>query len=284
MRDVYLQCGERLPVLGLGTWRMGESAPQRARELAAVRRGLEMGYRLIDTAEMYGEGNAEEIVGQAIAEALRAGTVAREDLFVVSKVYPHNASREGVAEACDRSRRRLGLEAIDLYLLHWRGTHPLSATVSGFEMLRAAGVIRHWGVSNFDTDDLDELWQVSGGHACAANQVYYSLSERGPEFELMPWQAERGMPLMAYSPLDQGRLPADRRLRGLAENRGVTPAQLALAWVVARDGVMAIAKAMSEAHLRDNLVAADLRLEASDLAEIDRCFPPPFRKSPLAML
>ena len=283
MKSISLPGGERWPVLGLGTWRIGESAHERPREVASVRSALEMGYRVIDTAEMYGEGGAEEIVGRAIEGAIRAGTVAREALFVVSKVYPHNASYKGVADACDRSRKRLGLDAIDLYLLHWRGAHPLSETVSGFEALRASGAIRHWGVSNFDTDDLDELWQVPGGQACAMNQVYYSLSERGPEFALMPWQAAHGMPLMAYSPIDQGRLAEDKRLRGLAANRGVTPAQLALAWVIARD-VMAIPKAMGGSHLRDNLAAADFRLEPADLAEIDRCFPAPLRKSPLAML
>ena len=274
-----------MPVLGLGTWRIGEDPGHRAAEVKAVREAIALGYRLIDTAEMYGEGGAETVVGQAIAEALRAGDVRRDELFVVSKVYPHNASRRGTREACERSLQRLGLDAIDLYLLHWRGNHPLRDTVAAMHALVADGRIGHWGVSNFDTDDMEELAQLAGsGPACAANQVYLSLGERGPEFSLLPWQRERGMPLMAYSPIDQGALAGDDRLGELAGRLGVTAAQLALAAVIARPGVAAIPKAVRSAHLKENLAAAELQLDAATLAELDRLHPPPRRKTPLAMI
>ena len=283
MNTVTLPDGTSLPALGLGTWHMGESARTRADEVAAVRRAIELGYRVIDTAEMYGDGGAEEVVGAAIADAVRAGSVAREQLFVVSKVYPHNASRDGVAAACKRSLKRLALDRIDLYLLHWPGPHPLRDTVAGFERLRSQGRIRHWGVSNFDTDDMAALGRVPQGERCAANQVYYSASTRGPEVELLPWQRERSMPLMAYCPLDQGDLARDAVLQGIAARHGATASQVALAWLIARPGVMAIPKAVREVHLRENLAAADLALVAADLDEIDRHFPAPRRKVPLAM-
>lgn len=274
-----------MPVLGLGTWRMGEDASRRAAEVAAVREAIALGYRLIDTAEMYGEGGAETVVGQAVAEALRAGDVRREALFIVSKVYPHNASRRGTREACERSLKRLGLDAIDLYLLHWRGNHPLRDTVAAMQSLVADGRIAHWGVSNFDTDDMEELEPLAGsGPGCAANQVYLSLGERGPEFSLLPWQRERDMPLMAYSPIDQGALAGDKALGELAARLGVTAAQLALAAVIARPGVAAIPKAVRAAHLKENLAAAELKLDAATLEEIDRLHPPPRRKGPLAMI
>lgn len=283
MKTVTLPNGETVPSLCLGTWHVGEAAGSRRREIAAVRLALELGYRAIDSAEMYGEGGAEEVVGQALAEALRAGGVRREDLFIVSKVYPHNASRGGTLAACERSLQRLQLEHIDLYLLHWRGQHALAETVAPFEELRERGRIRHWGVSNFDVADLQELAAVPGGDACAANQVYYSLSERGVEFELLPWQRAHRMPLMAYSPLDEGRLPRHAALRAIAERRGVSGAQLALAWLFAQPGVMTVAKAMSEVHLRENFGAAELELTAAELQEIDRAFPAPHRRTPLAM-
>ncbi|MDR6537075.1 aldo/keto reductase [Variovorax soli] len=285
MRTLELSANGAIPVLGLGTWRMGEAPASRKAEVAAVRAAIAMGYRLIDTAEMYGEGGAEEVVGQSIAEALRTGDVKREELFVVSKVYPHNASREGTPAACARSLARLGLDRIDLYLLHWRGEHPLAETCEAMRLLVADGRIGHWGVSNFDTDDMEELAVVCGDALdCAANQVYYAVNERGPEVSLLPWQRERGMPLMAYSPIDQGALARDAALKKMAQRLGVTAAQLALAWVVAQPGVVAIPKAVREAHLRDNLAAAALRLSAEDLAEIDRLHPPPRRKKPLAMI
>jgi diketogulonate reductase-like aldo/keto reductase len=269
--------------LGLGTWRMGESQRERAAEVAAVRLALEIGYRVIDTAEMYGEGGAEEVVGQALAEAVRAGVLSRDEFFVVSKVYPHNASRDGVRAACDRSRRRLGLDRIDLYLLHWRGEHRLAQTVAGFEALVARGHIARWGVSNFDIDDMQELARVSGGAACASNQVYYSLGERGAGFELLPWLRQRSMPLMAYCPIDRGRLAGDAVLSAVGERHGATASQAALAWVMQQPGVMAIPKAVRETHLRENLAAASLALTAEDLQAIDRRFPPPRARQPLAM-
>ncbi|MGO4394017.1 aldo/keto reductase [Variovorax sp. M-6] len=282
MRYLELPGAGRMPALGLGTWKMGESAGHRVAEVAAVRAAIEMGYRLIDTAEMYGEGGAEEVVGQAVAEALRAGDVRREELFIVSKVYPHNASRSGTPAACARSLARLGLDHVDLYLLHWRGEHPLAETCEALRALVARGRIHRWGVSNFDTDDLEELAAL--GSDCAANQVYYSAAERGPEFSLLPWQRERGMPLMAYSPIDQGALAADAGLQKIARRLGVGAAQLALAWVLAQPGVAAIPKAVREAHLRDNLAAAALALDPDVLAEIDRLHPAPRRKKPLAMI
>jgi len=272
-----------VPALGLGTWRMGEAAHRRSEEVAAVRLAFELGYRLIDTAEMYGEGGAEQVVGQALAEALRAGTVKRDEVFVVSKVYPHNASRSGVASACDRSRQRLGTDRIDLYLLHWAGSHPIAETVAGFEDLRARGHIGHWGVSNFDIDEMESLAAAPNGAACAANQVYYSLGQRAPEFALLPWQRERSMPLMAYCPIDQGELASAHALQELAERRGATAAQLALAWLIAQPGVLAIPKAVREAHLRENLAAADLDLSDSERAAIDKMFPAPRKKTALAM-
>jgi len=282
MNSVALPAGARLPAIGLGTWHMGEAARTRAAEVAAVRLAIEIGYRVIDTAEMYGEGGAEEVVGQAVAEALRTGAVTRDELFIVSKVYPHNASRAGVAAACDRSLRRLALDSIDLYLLHWPGPHPLRDTVAGFEALQADGRIRHWGVSNFDTDEIEAL-AGAGGVRCAANQVYYSLSARGAEFDLLPWQRERSMPLMAYCPLDQGGLVDEPVLREVAGRHSATASQVALAWLMAQQGVMVIPKAVRETHLRENFGAAELVLDAADLVAIERRFPAPRRKQALAM-
>ena len=286
MRTLQLPTGGEMPVLGLGTWRMGEDAKRRADEVKAVREAIALGYRLIDTAEMYGEGGAETVIGQAIGEALRANDVRRDELFIVSKVYPHNASRRGTRDACERSLKRLGLDALDLYLLHWRGSHPLRETVAAMHSLVADGRIAHWGVSNFDVDDMEELEEATGaeGPGCAANQVYLSLGERGPEFSLLPWQRERDIPLMAYSPIDQGALAEDDGLAELAARLGVTAAQLALAAVIARPGVVAISKAVRSAHLKENLAAAELKLDAATLAELDRLHPPPRRKTPLAMI
>lgn len=273
-----------MPALGLGTWRMGESGATRQAEIAAVRSAIEMGYRLIDTAEMYGEGGAETVIGLALAAALRAGDVRRDELCIVSKVYPHNASRRGVPAACERSLKRLGLDHIDLYLLHWRGAHPLAETVEAFDALVQAGRIGRWGVSNFDTDDMQELAALGAGERCAANQVYFSASERGPEFSLRPWLRERGIPLMAYSPIDQGSLAGDDTLAQIGAAHGLTAAQVALAWVLSRPGVVAIPKAASLPHLRDNFAAAGVQLSEPELRQIDTRFPPPKRKSPLSMI
>jgi diketogulonate reductase-like aldo/keto reductase len=284
MHRVRLPDGELADSIGLGTWHLGESARRRPAEVAAVRRAFELGYRLIDTAEMYGEGGAERVIGQALAEAVRAGDLQRSQVFVVSKVYPHNASRDGVIAACERSLQRLRLDHIDLYLLHWRGGHPLAATVAGFEALLAQKRIRHWGVSNFDTVPMRELWRVPGGSSCAVNQVYYSLGQRGVEFDLLPWQREHHVPLMAYCPIDQGSLAQSSALAPLARRLGATPAQIALAWLSARGDVIAIPKAVREEHLRENLAAAEVALDAEALAELDRLFPPPRRKRALAIV
>ncbi|ODV08264.1 MAG: aldo/keto reductase [Rubrivivax sp. SCN 70-15] len=284
MRTVPLPRGTSLPslpVLGLGTWRFGETRATRKAEIASVRTALELGYRLIDTAEMYGDGGAEEVVGAALNDAIRAGDVRRDEVVVVSKVYPHNASRDGTAAACDRSRRRLGLDRIDIYLLHWRGEHPLAETVEAMQRLAAAGQIRRWGVSNFDVDDMEELAAIS--EDCALNQVWYSLGERGPEFALLPWLRARGVPLMAYSPIDQGRAARDPVLGEIAAARGLTAVQVALAGLLAQPDVIAIPKAASAAHLRENLAAVDVALSEAELQAIERRFPRPVRKVPLAM-
>jgi diketogulonate reductase-like aldo/keto reductase len=271
------------PSLGLGTWRMGESTGQRDAEVAAVRAAIEMGYRIIDSAEMYGEGGAEEVVGTAVDECLRGGTVRRDELFIVSKVYPHNATADGCVAACERSRKRLGLDQIDCYLLHWRGAVPLAETVAAFEELRARGRIRHWGVSNFDLDDMQELLGVDGGQRCTTNQIYYSLTARGPAFALMPWQDARGIVTMAYSPIDQGSLAHNAALRAVAARQAIAPAQVALGWLSAQPGVMAIPKSADPARLRENLDSRSVTLSADDLAELDRAFPPVKRKTPLTM-
>lgn len=280
-RETHFPSGEPRPALGLGTWRFGEEPSRRAAEVGALRQALEMGWRVIDTAEMYGEGGAETVTGQAVAEALRQG-VRRSELFIVSKALPEHASARGLQAACEASLRRLQLEQIDLYLLHWRGAVPLADTVRGFEQLQRRGLIRLWGVSNFDLDDMRELSAVPGGRACATNQVYYSLSQRGVEHDLLPWQRVHQMPLMAYSPFDQGELVDHPRLRPVAERHRATPAQVALAWLLHQNGVMAIPKAGNPLHLRHNWAAQQLRLSADDLAELDLHFAPPRGKQVLA--
>jgi diketogulonate reductase-like aldo/keto reductase len=283
MRKVNLPNGVAVAALGLGTWRMGESKRNRATETAAVLHALTLGYRLIDTAEMYGEGGAEEVVGAALHEAITQRIVKRDDVFIVSKVYPHNASAQGVQDACVRSLARLGVECIDLYLLHWRSSHPLAHTVASFEALKAQGKIAHWGVSNFDASDMQELWSVPHGTHCAANQVYYSMSERGIEFDLLPWQRAHNIPTMAYCPIDQGTLAQSDALRALSKSLNAAPAQIALAWLMQQGDVIAIPKAVKPEHQRDNLAAANLTLSGEQLAQIDALFPPPKRKRRLAM-
>jgi diketogulonate reductase-like aldo/keto reductase len=284
MRHLQLPRGTEtlsLPVLGLGTWRFGDALSTRPAEIASVRTALELGYRMIDTAEMYGEGGAEEVVGVAVNDAIRAGDVRRDEVIVVSKVYPHNASRAGTQAACDRSRRRLGLDNIDVYLLHWRGQHPLGETVEAQQALQAAGQVRRWGVSNFDVGDMEELVAIS--EDCALDQVWYSLGERDPEFALLPWLRARRMPLMAYSPIDQGRAAEDPVLGRIADERGLTAVQVALASLLSQPGVIAIPKATGATHLRENLAAVDVALSPAELQAIEQRFPRPVRKSPLAM-
>ena len=283
MRNVRLADGIHVPCLGLGTWRMGESRSSRAADVAAVRQALELGYRLVDTAEMYGDGGAERVVGEALRGASRAGTVRREDVFLVTKVLPSNASRKATVAACERSLDWLGVDHVDLYLLHWRGGHPLGETVAAFEALRERGRIRAWGVSNFDVDDMDELWRVTDGSHCVANQVYYSASERGIEFDLLPAQRRRSVATMAYCPIDQGALASDPTLAEIGGRLGASAAQVALAWVMRQPDVIAIPKAGRERHLRENLAAAALTLTDRDLAAVDARFAPPKRKQRLAM-
>ena len=277
MREVALQNGEVVPAMGLGTWAMGERASERGSEVAALRRGVELGMTLIDTAEMYAEGGAEEVVGEAVAGM-------RDGVFLVSKVYPHNASKEGVVAACERSLRRLKTDRIDLYLLHWRGRYPLSETVAGFRALQAQGKIRHWGVSNLDVGELEEVVDVPGGEGCATDQVLFNLTRRGPAFDLLPWCRARGMPVMAYSPIEQGRLKANDGLEAVARRHGVDRFAVALAWVVQQASVIAIPKAARIAHVEANRAAAEMPLSTDDLQVLDRAFPAPDRKTPLAML
>ncbi len=279
MRQVVLPGGERVPALGQGTWYMGERKADARAEADALRLGIELGMTLIDTAEMYANGGAEEVVAQAAAGQ-------RDKLFIVSKVYPHNASRSGVPAACERSLKRLKTDRIDLYLLHWRGSHPLAETVAAFETLKAEGKIRHWGVSNLDTDDMAELSAVPGGASCAANQVLYHPNSRGIEYDLLPWCAQRGVAVMAYSPLGHSvkQLLGSKALQTVAARHGVAPAQVAIAWGMRHPHVISIPKAAAAAHVRQNAAAAELVLTAEDLAAIDAAHRPPARKQPLDLL
>jgi diketogulonate reductase-like aldo/keto reductase len=276
--DVTFPDGATVPALGIGTYRMGESSRLREREVATLQLAIESGVRVIDTAEMYGDGGAEKVVGAALRDG------RRDQAFVVTKVLPSNASRRGVMAACERSLTRLSIERIDLYLLHWRGATPLAETVEAFEQLVQQGRIARWGVSNFDVDDMQQLHDIPGGTRCAANQVYYSASRRGVEFDLLPWLQSHRLPLMAYCPFDEGRLLGDPTLAAVGRKHGVDSAQVALAWLLAKPGVIAIPKAGRIEHLRQNLAAADLKLEAEDLALIDRRWPPPRHKQGLAIV
>ncbi len=276
MKTILLPDGTPVPVLGQGTWKMGEDERPAKDEVAALRLGIDLGMRLVDTAEMYGDGRAEEVVGQAIAGQ-------RERVFLVTKVYPHNASRKGLPAACERSLRRLGTDVIDLYLLHWRGSVPLAETVGAFESLRDAGKIRAWGVSNFDVDDLEELGESAG--ACATDQILYNPEHRGPEFDLLPWCQEQRLPIMAYSPVGQGGdLLRHWVIMDIARQHNATPAQVSLAWVLRQEGVLAIPKASDETHVRANAAALDLTLDGADMRAIDAAFPRPTTKCPLALL
>ncbi len=275
MRTVRLPDGTEVPALGQGTWHMGERSGAAKAEVTALKLGIELGVALIDTAEMYGNGRAEEIVAEATAGQ-------RDRLFIVSKVYPHNASRDGVPAACERSLKRLRTDRIDLYLLHWRGNHPLAETVAAFEQLRAAGKIRYWGVSNFDTGDMQELMRLPDGAHCATNQVLYHVGSRGIEYDLLPWSNERKISLMAYSPVGQGgRLLQSKALAAVAKRHNATPAQIAIAWTMRHGNVMSIPKASDPGHVRENATAGDIVLTAEDLAVIDAAHPPPGRKQSL---
>ena len=276
-RTVTLPRGATVPRLGMGTWYLGEDPDGRDIQLSALRTGIEIGLTLIDTAEMYGDGAAEELVGKAAAGR-------RDDVFLVSKVLPHHATREGTAKACQDSLRRLGTDHLDMYLLHWRGPVPLAEVVEAMEALVHAGLIACWGVSNFDAPDVDELVAVPGGDHVQTDQVLYNLARRGPEYDLVPMCRELGMPLMAYSPVDHGRLLEQPAVRRMAADKGVTPAQLAIAWVLRLPDVFAVAKASTRAHVIENRAAMEIGFSQDELDQLDRIFPPPMAKVPLEVL
>jgi diketogulonate reductase-like aldo/keto reductase len=277
MRKTKLPSGEEVPVLGQGTWGFGEDPANRQNEIDALRFGIDIGMKLIDTAEMYGNGAAEELIGKAIEGR-------REQTFIVDKVLPQNATRKGTVEACEKSLRRLATDRIDLYLLHWRGAVPLAQTLAGFDDLLRAGKIRYWGVSNFDVPDMEEVAGLTGGLALATNQVLYNLIRRGIEYDLMPWCVQRNVPIMAYSPLEQGRLMGHPEVRRIADEHAATPAQIALAWVLRKEGLIAVPKASTRGHVEQNRFALDTHLTRDELAALDRAFPPPHHKVPLEMI
>jgi diketogulonate reductase-like aldo/keto reductase len=276
-RTTALPSGDLVPVLGQGTWGMGEHSDRRAAEIAALRLGLELGMTLIDTAEMYGGGATEQLVGEAIRGR-------RDDVFLVSKVLPNHATRRGTVAACEASLRRLHTNHLDLYLLHWRGETPLDETLEAFHALADVGKIRFWGVSNFDLPDMHDLLRVEGGSRVSTDQVLYNLTRRGIEFALMPWCWQHRIPIMAYSPVEQGRLLGHPALKHIAARHVATPAQVALAWVLRQDGVVAIPKASHIDHVRENRGALELQLTPDDLAELDQEFPPPTGPTPLEMI
>lgn len=277
MRRIALARGETVPVLGQGTWGWGEDPGRRGDEVAALRTGLDLGMTLVDTAEMYADGGAEEVLGEALAGR-------RDEAFVVSKVLPSNASLAGAIAACERSLERLGTDRIDLYLLHWQSRHPLEDTLEAFQHLIEVGKIRYWGVSNFDHAALTELRDVSGSEGLTTDQVLYNLSRRGPEYDLLPWCADHELPVMAYSPIEQGRILGDATLGEVAAAHGISPAAAALAWVLRRDSLCTIPKASSPQHVRDNATALDAKLTREDLDALDRAFPPPSGPRPLEIL
>ena len=277
MQTVTLPSGETVPALGQGTWNIGDNSATRAEEIATLRCGLDLGLTLIDTAEMYGEGAAEELVAEALAGR-------RDEAFIVSKVYPHNASKRGTVQACERSLKRLKTDRIDLYLLHWRGSVPFAETIGAMLALQAAGKIRYFGVSNLGLADMREWVKAPGGAAVATNQILYNLTRRGPEWDLIPWLRERRIPVMAYSPIEQAQLVRDRRLIAFASAHGMTPAQAALAWLLAKDDVIVIPKASRRERVTDNAAARDIRLTPAQLAELDRLFAPPRGPVMLEML
>jgi diketogulonate reductase-like aldo/keto reductase len=274
---VTLPSGEQVPALGQGTWKMGENRGRRADEVRALQLGLDLGMTLIDTAEMYADGGSEEVVRDAIAGR-------RDEVFLVSKVWPGNASRTGTIAACEQSLKRLGTDRLDLYLLHWPGRHPIADTVAAFEALRASGKIRHWGVSNFDDAGMDEVLAAPGGKNVAANQVLYNLTRRGIEFDLLPWQAKHKVPIMAYSPVEQGRLTRHRALDAIASKHKASAAQVAIAFTLLRPDVISIPKATAPEHVRGNRAAADLVLDVEDRAALERAFPAPKGATPLEMI
>lgn len=277
MKTIALPCGECVPAFGQGTWNMGEQRAIRAEEITTLRAGLDLGLTLIDTAEMYGEGRAEQLVAEAIAGR-------RDEAFLVSKVLPHHATRRGTVAACENSLKRLQTDRIDLYLLHWRGNVPLAETLEALMSLQSAGKIRHYGISNFDSADMQELWPLAGSTSVASNQLLYNLARRGIEWDLLPWLRKRRIPVMAYSPLEQARLLENAGLAQFAKRHGMTPAQAALAWLLVNDDIIVIPKCSRRERLKENFAALAQRLTAAQLAELDVLFPPPTGPRPLEML
>lgn len=281
-RMVSLPDGTRLPAIGQGTWKMGDASSKEEQEISALQQGIELGMTLIDTAEMYGEGKSENLVGKAIQGK-------RDRVFLVSKVYPHNAGKKAIKRACEKSLERLGTDTLDLYLLHWRGRVPLAETVEGMEQLKKEGKIKRWGVSNFDVSDMEELMQVPDGNNCAVNQVLYHLGSRGIEYDLLPWHIERGIPIMAYSPLAQGgslrkELTTNQILKEIAEKHGASPLQTALAWTIRSGHIISIPKAGQPHHVTANAEAAAIQLTDEELQQLDEAFPPPSKKPPLDII
>ena len=277
MKTVTLPSGESVPALGQGAWNIGDDAATRTAEIATLRRGIDLGLTLIDTAEMYGGGRSEQLIAEAVAGR-------RDEVFIVSKVLPNNASRRGTVAACERSLKNLNTDRIDLYLLHWRGSVPFAETLEALTALQRAGKIRHYGVSNLDLIEMKEWWKTPGGDALATNQLLYNLSRRGIEGDLLPWLRERRVPVMAYSPLEQARLFRNMRFAALAKASGITPAQLALAWLLAQDDVIVIPKCSAPARVEENAAAREINLTAAQLAELDGIFPPPKGACALEML
>jgi diketogulonate reductase-like aldo/keto reductase len=277
MKNLELTSGQKVPVLGMGTWQMGEDSQNHQNEVTALRHGLELGLSLIDTAEMYGEGGAELVIAEAIAGR-------RSEVFLVSKVYPHNASAKGAIAACEQSLKRLGTDYLDLYLLHWRSSVPLEETLSAFQKLQQSGKIRSYGVSNFDDKAMQKAIKIPGGREIVTNQVLYNLMRRGIEWNLLPWCRQQHIPVMAYSPIEQGRLLNDRTLETLAKQRGVSVAEVAIAWLLHQDNVVVIPKSSNIKHVEKNRAALDLKLSTEELSLLDNAFPPPNRSVPLEML
>ena len=277
MKTIQLKSGQAIPTLGMGTWRMGENSQYFEDEVNALRHGLDLGFSLIDTAEMYGEGGAEEVIAKAIEGR-------RQSVFLVSKVYPHNASREGAIAACNRSLKRLNTDYIDLYLLHWRGAYPLSETLKAFQQLKQQGKIRDYGVSNFDTDDMEEALKTNGGEAIVTNQVLYNLSRRGIEYNLLPWSTNHQITIMAYSPVEQGRILKNSALQKIAKESAVSTAQIAIAWLLHRPNVIVIPKSSRPEHIEQNYAAQEIALSPQEIETLEAAFPAPSRSIPLQML
>ena len=277
MKEIEFCSGQAIPVLGKGTWRMGENRRSFDDEEKALRHGLSLGLSLIDTAEMYGEGGAEEVVGKAIAGK-------RSDVFLVSKVYPHNASSKGAVAACERSLKRLNTDYIDLYLLHWRGSEPLADTLEAFEILKQAGKIRDYGVSNFDVDDMEEAFQLPMGKQIVTNQILYNLGRRGVEHDLLPWCKQQNVVVMAYSPIEQGRLLGNKTLEKVGKEKGVSGAQVAIAWLLHQESIIVIPKSSRLEHIEQNVAAQSIKLSPEEMTELDTAFPAPSRPIPLQML